>query len=116
MVETSRLTAITFDFDKEKKPGHGYGIALGQDAGTLVAMIAEVFVDKATGVVQPIRIVCSQDMGQVVNPHGATLQTEGGITMGIGYALYEEIEFNGGEMKTTNFIVMKLPGFQKHQK
>ncbi|HEY5687763.1 MAG TPA: molybdopterin cofactor-binding domain-containing protein [Yeosuana sp.] len=116
MIETLRLAAQTFGYDKEKKPGHGYGIALGQDAGTLVAMIAEVFVEKATGKVQPLRIVCAQDMGQVVNPHGAILQTEGGITMGIGYALYEEIEFNGGEMKTTNFNRYEITRFSKTPK
>lgn len=116
MIATLQLAAKTFGYDKEKKPGYGYGIALGQDAGTLVAMIAEVFVDKETGEVQPIRIVCSQDMGQVVNPHGATLQTEGGITMGIGYALYEEIEFNGGEMITTNFNRYEITRFSKTPK
>jgi isoquinoline 1-oxidoreductase len=116
MIETLQLAAKTFGYDKEKKPGVGYGIALGQDAGTLVAMIAEVFVDKETGVVQPIRVVCAQDMGQVVNPHGATLQTEGGITMGIGYALYEEIEFNGGEMNTTNFNRYEITRFSKTPK
>ena len=116
MIETLQLAAKTFGYDKEKKPGVGYGIALGQDAGTLVAMIAEVFVDKETGVVQPIRVVCAQDMGQVVNPHGATLQTEGGITMGIGYALYEEIEFNGGEMETTNFNRYEITRFSKTPK
>ena len=116
MFATLELAAKTFGYNKEKKPGYGYGIALGQDAGTLVAMIAEVFVDKTTGEVQPIRIVCSQDMGQVVNPHGATLQTEGGITMGIGYALSEEIEFNGGEMKTTNFNRYEITRFSKTPK
>ena len=116
MIETLKLAAQTFSYNKEKTPGNGYGIALGQDAGTLVAMIAEVYVDKATGVVQPIRIVCAQDMGQVVNPHGATLQTEGGITMGIGYALSEEIEFNGGEMKTTNFNRYEITRFSKTPK
>lgn len=116
MIETLQLAAKTFGYNKEKKPGVGYGIALGQDAGTLVAMIAEVFVDKETGVVQPIRVVCAQDMGQVVNPHGATLQTEGGITMGIGYALYEEIEFNGGEMNTTNFNRYEITRFSKTPK
>ncbi|MDH5413230.1 MAG: molybdopterin-dependent oxidoreductase [Flavobacteriaceae bacterium] len=113
MIATLQLAAKTFGYDKEKEPGHGYGIALGQDAGTLVAMIAEVFVDTKTGEVQPIRIVCSQDMGQVVNPHGATLQTEGGITMGIGYALSEEIEFEGGDLKTTNFNRYEITRFSK---
>jgi isoquinoline 1-oxidoreductase len=113
MRATLQLAADTFGYGKEKKTGHGVGIALGQDAGTLVAMIAEVFVDKKTGEVQPIRVVCAQDMGQVVNPHGATLQTEGGITMGIGYALTEEIEFEGGDMKTTNFNRYEITRFSK---
>lgn len=103
MVATLKLAAETFGWNSKKLEGHGYGIALGEDAGTLVAIIAEVHVNKTTGVVQPIRVVCAQDMGQVVNPHGATVQTEGGITMGIGYALYEEIEFDGGNLKSRSF-------------
>ena len=103
MVATLQSAANTFGWVKEKESGHGYGIALGQDAGTLVALISEVEVNKQTGEVNVIRVVCSQDMGQVVNPNGATMQTEGGITMGIGYALYEEITFDGGKMKTKNF-------------
>ena len=103
MIATLKLGAEKFDWNRKKKEGHGYGIALGEDAGTSVVMIAEVHVDKKTGIVTPIKVVCSQDMGQVVNPHGATLQTEGGITMGLGYALYEDIEFNGGSVKSRNF-------------
>ena len=103
MVATLQLAANTFGWVNQKKSGHGYGIALGHDAGTLVALITEVKVNKQTGEVNVIRAVCAQDMGQVVNPNGATIQTEGGITMGIGYALYEEIAFEGGKMKTKNF-------------
>ncbi|MDZ7612901.1 MAG: molybdopterin cofactor-binding domain-containing protein [Flavobacteriaceae bacterium] len=113
MIATLNLAAKTFGWGKIKKQGHGYGIALGQDAGTLVAIIAEVHVDKETGVVQPIRIVCAQDMGQVVNPHGAILQTEGGITMGLGYALYEELEFIGADVKTNNFNNYEITRFSK---
>jgi len=116
MIATLQLAAETFGYDKAKQPGHGYGIALGRDAGTLVALIAEVSVDKTTGEVQPIRVVCAQDMGQVVNPHGATLQTEGCITMGMGYALYEEIEFEGGDVKTHNFNRYEITRFSKTPK
>ena len=101
--KTLELAAKTFDWSREKKEGHGYGIALGVDAGTKVAIIAEVHVDKATGKTSPVKIVCAQDMGQVVNPHGATVQTEGGITMGLGYALSEDIEFKGSRVNTRNF-------------
>jgi len=111
MKATLELAVTTFGWDKTKKEGHGYGISLGTDAGTRVAMIAEVHVDKTTGVVKPIRVVCAQDMGQVVNPLGATIQTEGGITMGIGYALYEDIEFNGGAIKTKNFNNYEITRF-----
>jgi nicotinate dehydrogenase subunit B len=116
MLATLQLAAKTFGWEKPKKEGHGYGIALGDDAGTCVALIAEVFVDKSTGVVQPIRVVCAQDMGQVVNPHGATIQTEGGITMGLGYALYEDIEFEGGNVKTTGFSNYEITRFSKTPK
>ncbi|WP_299522669.1 molybdopterin cofactor-binding domain-containing protein [uncultured Lutibacter sp.] len=116
MVATLKLAAKTFDWTRKKEPGFGYGIALGEDAGTLVAIIAEVFVDKFTGVVDVIKVVCAQDMGQVVNPHGATVQTEGGITMGLGYSLYEEIEFNGGTIKSKNFNRYEITRFSKTPK
>jgi isoquinoline 1-oxidoreductase len=103
MSATLKLAAKTFGWGSKKPEDHGYGIALGADAGTLVAIIAEVHVDRKTGVVQPIKVVCAQDMGQVVNPHGATVQTEGGITMGLGYSLYEDIEFDWGRVKSRNF-------------
>jgi len=113
MRTTLELAAKTFGWKTPKKEGHGYGIALGDDAGTCVALIAEVAVDKTTGIVQPIRMVCAQDMGQVVNPHGATIQTEGGLTMGLGYALYEDIEFEGGSVKTTGFGNYEITRFSK---
>jgi nicotinate dehydrogenase subunit B len=116
MLATLQLAAKTFGWEKPKKEGHGYGIALGEDAGTCVALIAEVYVDKLTGIVQPIRVVCAQDMGQVVNPHGATIQTEGGITMGLGYALYEDIAFEGGIVKTTGFSNYEITRFSKTPK
>jgi isoquinoline 1-oxidoreductase len=116
MFTTLKLAAKIFGWGGIKPEGHGYGIALGEDAGTSVAIIAEVHVDKTTGVVQPIRVVCAQDMGQVVNPHGAKLQTEGGITMGLGYALYEDIVFDGGSVKSRRFNSYEITRFSKTPK
>lgn len=116
MIATLKLAADTFGYNTPKKEGHGYGIALGEDAGTLVAIISEVRVDKSTGEVHPVKIVCAQDMGQVVNPHGATVQTEGGVTMGLGYALYEEIEFDGGMVETRTFSNYPFTTFSKTPK
>jgi nicotinate dehydrogenase subunit B len=83
--------------------GRGYGIACGRDADTTVALITEVEVDKKSGHVQVKRVVCAQDMGLVVNPQGATIQAEGCINMGLGYALKEDIHFEGGKILNRNF-------------
>jgi CO/xanthine dehydrogenase Mo-binding subunit len=50
-------------------------------------------------------------MGVVVNPAGAKLQMEGCITMGLGYALSEEIHFKNGELSDTNFDTYTIPRF-----
>ena len=72
--------------------------------------MAEVKVDKSTGRVQVIRVVCAQDMGLCINPLGAALQMEGGITMGLGYALTEEVLFTG-KISNDNFNSYELPRF-----
>lgn len=90
---------------------HGFGLACGFDAGTYVALMAEVHVDKSTGAVDVKRVVCVQDMGHVINPEGAKLQIEGCITMGLGYTLSEDIQFEGGKIHTSNFDNYELPKF-----
>ncbi|WP_291688301.1 molybdopterin cofactor-binding domain-containing protein [Bradyrhizobium sp.] len=91
--------------------GRGYGIALSSDAGSYVATIAEVKVDKPSGRVSVVRMVCAQDMGVIVNPEGAKMQIEGGLTMGLGYALSEELRFRGGEVLDRNYGTYHLPRF-----
>jgi nicotinate dehydrogenase subunit B len=89
----------------------GVGLACNIDAGTYVATMAEVKVDGATGRVRAIRMVCAQDMGIVVNPEGAKMQVEGGITMGLGYTLAEELRFLGGDILDRNFGTYQIPRF-----
>lgn len=112
LIRTLKLAADKFGWEPIKGPsGRGWGIACGFDADTWVALIAEVEVDKSNGHVQVKRFVCAQDMGLVVNPHGATIQTEGGITMGLGYALTEDIEFEGGKINSRNFDTYQITTF-----
>jgi CO/xanthine dehydrogenase Mo-binding subunit len=104
--------AKQFGWTPEKTPsGRGYGVSCGIDAETYVASIAEVEVDKASGAIDVKRVVCAQDMGQVVNPQGATTQMEGCITMGLGYALTEEVRFKDGRILDTLFDTYMLPRF-----
>ncbi len=112
MKRVIKVAAEKFGWKPAKAPsGRGYGIACGIDAGTTVATMAEVTVDKSTGDVQVKRVVCAQDMGLVINPEGARIQMEGCITMGLGYALKEDIRFKGGEVLDTNFDTYDIPRF-----
>jgi isoquinoline 1-oxidoreductase len=91
--------------------GKGYGVACGIDSGTYVATMAEVDVNKETGSVKVKRVVCAQDMGLVINPEGARMQMEGCVTMGLGYALTEEVHFKGGKILDLNFDTYEIPRF-----
>jgi len=107
-----QAAAGKFGWKAAKAPsGRGYGVACGTDAGTLVASMAEVEVDKTTGDVTVKRVVCAQDMGLAINPEGAAIQMEGCITMGLGYALAEDIHFRGGEILDLNFGTYQIPRF-----
>jgi len=104
--------ADKFGWEAGKSPsGRGCGVACGIDAGTYVATMVEVEVDKQGGHVQVQRVVCAQDMGLAINPEGAAIQMEGCITMGMGYALTEDIHFKGGEIFDLNFGTYEIPRF-----
>ena len=107
-----QAAAEKFGWSPAKSPsGRGYGVSCGTDAGSYVAHLAEVVVDKSAGTVRAKRVVCAQDMGLCVNPEGAALQMEGAVTMGMGYALSEEVHFTGGEIHDSNFDTYTLPHF-----
>lgn len=108
------LRAAADAFGHAWKPapsGDGVGVALGTDAGTYVATMAKVQVNRQSGAVRVERIVCAQDMGEVINPEGAIIQMEGGLTQGLGYTLSEEIHFDRGVIMEENFDAYSIPRF-----
>lgn len=110
------LKAAADKFGWQQAPGpsgRGVGLACGIDAGSYVALMAEVTVDKSTGKVDVKRVVCAQDMGVVVNPEGATMQVEGCITQGLGYVFSEELRFQGGRILDENFGTYHIPQFSE---
>ncbi len=111
-IRTLKAAAEKFGWQPAPAPsGRGLGVAVGTDSDTFVAHIAEVEVDKRTGRVKVKRIVCAQDMGLVINPQGSAIQMEGCITMGLGYALTEDVHFKGGMILDRNFDTYELPRF-----
>jgi CO/xanthine dehydrogenase Mo-binding subunit len=112
LLRVLRTAAEKFGWKKAKAPsGKGQGVACGIDAGTYVAVMAEVTVDKVTGAVKTKRMVCTQDMGLAVNPEGAAIQMEGAVTMGLGYALQERVRFVGSDIYEHNFGSYSIPRF-----
>jgi len=112
MQRVLQAAAKKFGWSPARAPSkRGYGVACGIDAGTYVAHMAEVAVDRTTGNIVVKRVVSAQEMGLCVNPEGARLQMEGGITMGLGYALSEEVRFRGGEILHSNFDTYTIPHF-----
>ncbi len=71
--------------------------------------IAEVDVDDETGEVDVLRIVAAHDCGTPINPMLVEGQVEGGISMGLGFALQEEILFDAAGKQInpnlTNYIM-----------
>jgi xanthine dehydrogenase molybdenum-binding subunit len=59
------------------------------------AHFADVTVDTWTGEVRVNKIVAAHDVGRAINPTLVEGQIEGGVSMGIGYALSEEIRYDG---------------------
>jgi CO/xanthine dehydrogenase Mo-binding subunit len=76
---------------------------------TFATVIAEVQVDRATGRVTVLRAVEGNDCGTVINPDGAEGQIDGGMAMGLGYAVLEKLAIRNGQVFTTSFLDYRLP-------
>jgi len=72
------------------------------------AQVVEVEVDTDTGAVRMLKVTGSHDVGRVINRLGIEGQIEGGIVMGQGYALTEELRVEHGRMLNPNFRDYKL--------
>ncbi|ABR46834.1 Xanthine dehydrogenase [Alkaliphilus metalliredigens QYMF] len=75
-----------------------------------MAGFAEVEVDLETGKVEVIDFVGVVDCGTPINPNLARIQVEGGIVQGIGFALYEEVNYTKeGRLMNDTFMEYKMP-------
>lgn len=74
--------------------GRGIGCVLYEGDNGYVAMVAEVSVDQATGVIAVTRLVGAQDCGPISNPNGVRSQFEGGALHGMSRALHEEVTWD----------------------
>jgi CO/xanthine dehydrogenase Mo-binding subunit len=113
MIRVLNAAADKFGHNFNKSPsGKGYGISCTNYLNSYVATIAHVSVNKSTGQVKIERVVCAQDMGEIINPRGAKLQIEGGITMGLSAAL--KLSSVVEKFTQETIILTRLPDLVMH--
>jgi CO/xanthine dehydrogenase Mo-binding subunit len=93
--------------------GHGFykNFESGPEAA-LCVQVAEVEVDPETGQVELRQFTSAHSTGTVLNPLMHQAQIDGGVVMGMGYALMEEVMIDGGKVVTSNFGDGKIPSIR----
>lgn len=89
-------------------------VPLGQEGDAHFAygyatQVVEVEVDTETGQVRVLRVVAAHDVGKAINPKAVEGQIEGGVVMGIGLALKEEMRIEEGVVLSDTLAKYKIP-------
>jgi len=81
------------------------------DAGATnyCVQVAQVGVDVETGQVFVYDFVSAHDVAEIIEPVSHRGQIEGGIAMGLGFALSEDLRIVDGQVTATHFGDYKLP-------
>jgi isoquinoline 1-oxidoreductase len=95
--------------NRKKAPGHGFGMSAGFEKGGHVATFAEVSV--TAGAVKVLRVVEAFECGAVINPEHLRNQIDGAISMGLGGALFERVDFADGKIITNRLSRYRVPRF-----
>jgi Aerobic-type carbon monoxide dehydrogenase, large subunit CoxL/CutL homologs len=103
-----QTAAAKFGWKKEKKAGHGYGLACGFVKNSYIAICVEVVHEEQLKV---LRIVAAYDCGAIVNPMHLENQVMGCILQGLGGALFEEIDFEDGKILNPSLSIYRVPRF-----
>lgn len=74
--------------------GRGVGFARYKNLACYVAVIAEVEVDRTSGLVRVPQLHAAVDAGQIINPDGLANQIEGGLIQSTSWTLKEAVAFD----------------------
>ncbi len=83
--------------------GRGIGFAKYKNLACYVAVVAEVEVDRGSGMVRVPHAVAAVDAGLIINPDGLTSQIEGGIVQSVSWTLKEEVRFDQSGILTRDW-------------
>jgi len=102
------LVMVTDYYEPKSEPEGADHISDHSAAYSHAVHVAEVTVDTATGEVVVDKVTSAQDVGRVLNRMGLEAQTEGGIAIGLGYALSEEMRLENGMLQNPGFRDYKV--------
>jgi len=112
LLRTDALTAVASRADDYGgfRRRMGDAALAQQDLGGV--QFAAVAVDTETGIIRVERVVAIQDCGRPINPCQLESQVQGGVLMGMSYALFEEriLDRHTGRMVNPNLEQYKLAG------
>ena len=113
MANVLKAAAEKFGWGKPVAPGHGVGIACGDEKGSYIATCAEVAIDPdpETDGVKVLRVVAAFECGAIINPNHLENQIEGSVIQGMGGALFEWIDFKNGKIINPAFSTYRVPRF-----
>ena len=92
--------------------GRGIGFAKYKNLACYVAVIAEVEVDRGSGMMRVPRAIAAVDAGLIINPNGLTSQIEGGIVQSVSWTLKEEVRFDRSGILTrdwASYPILTMP-------
>jgi len=110
-IELSKIAEATMRFAGQFAPVYGRGRAVNKVSSPMYAAhLAKVAVDTDTGEVHVLDYVAAQDVGFAINPAEVEGQIEGGVTQGIGWALFEGYSYDeNGQLLTSTLMDYALP-------
>jgi len=84
--------------------GRGMAFAKYKNLSVYVAVVAEVEVDRASGVVRVPRAYAAADAGQIINPDGLANQIEGGVIQSTSWTLHEQVRFDTEAINSRDWV------------
>ena len=90
------------NWDPIPKDDMAMGMAFA-DRDSFSCGVAQISLNRETGVIRVHNYWCALDAGVVVQPDNAVAQVEGAVMMGISSSLKERVDFNEGKVMQSNF-------------
>jgi len=82
----------------------GRGIAYAQRGGSIVAVVAEIEVERKSGRIRAKKFTVAHDCGLIINPEGLRYTTEGNVVHGLSRTLFEEVRFDRDRVTSVDWM------------